>query len=93
MSKIVKEEIMLTTIDNPFDPFTQFQDWYTFDCGKRYDTYNYLDRVVNITKDMTKKEVDEAYDQGMKDIVFYNPELYRIVSKEVEVDETNDLFV
>ena len=76
MSKIVKEEIMLT-----------------FDCGKRYDTYNYLDRVVNITKDMTKKEVDEAYDQGMKDIVFYNPELYRIVSKEVEVDETNDLFV
>ena len=84
---------MLTTIDNPFDPFTQFQDWYTFDCGKRYDTYNYLDRVVNITKDMTKKEVDEAYDQGMKDIVFYNPELYRIVSKEVEVDETNDLFV
>ena len=93
MSKIVKEEIMLTTIDNPFDPFTQFQAWYTFDCGKRYDTYNYLDRVVNITKDMTKKEVDEAYDQGMKDIVFYNPELYRIVSKEVEVDETNDLFV
>ena len=93
MSKIVKEEIMLTTIDNPFDPFTQFQDWYTFDCGKRYDTYNYLDRVVNVTKDMTKKEVDEAYNQGMKDIVFYNPELYRIVSKEVEVDETNDLFV
>ena len=93
MSKILKEEIMLTTIDNPFDPFTQFQDWYTFDCGKRYDTYNYLDRVVNVTKDMTKKEVDEAYNQGMKDIVFYNPELYRIVSKEVEVDETNDLFV
>lgn len=92
MSKIVKEEIMLTTIDNPFDPFTQFQDWYTFDCGKRYDTYNYLDRVVNVTKDMTKKEVDEAYNQGMKDIVFYNPELYRLVSKEVEVDETNDLF-
>lgn len=93
MSKITKEEMMLTTIDNPFDPFTQFQDWYTFDCGKQYYTYNYLDRVVTITKQMTKKEVDEAYNKGMKEIVFYNPELYKLVTKQVEIDETNDLFV
>ena len=89
----VKNEMMITTVDNPFDPFTEFQDWYNYDCLKQYCTYNYLDRIVNITKEMSKKEVDEAYDLGMKQIVSYNPELYKLVFKEVQVDETNDLFV
>lgn len=89
----VKNEMMITTVDNPFDPFTEFQDWYNYDCLKQYFTYNYLDRIVNITKEMSKKEVDEAYDLGMKQIVSYNPELYKLVFKEVQVDETNDLFV
>ncbi len=92
MGKVKKLDMMLTTIDNPFDPFTQFQDWYTFDCGKRYGTYNYLDRIVTITKDMNQEQIDQAYNEAMKEIVAFNPELYKLVTKEVEY-EKDELFV
>ena len=84
MATITKKESMLTTIDNPFDPFTQFQDWYTFDCEKGYYSYNYLDRIVIITNNMNQQQIDQAYEKGMKDIVAFNPSLYKIVSKDVE---------
>lgn len=31
-------EVMLTTEDNPFDPFTQYDEWYAFDYEKGYHT-------------------------------------------------------
>lgn len=87
MAKIIKEEIMLTTKDNPYDPFTQFNDWYNFDCEKGYFSYNYLDRIVDVNNKMSPFEKEIAYDNGMKEIVKMNPDLYAIVSKNVEVDE------
>ena len=27
----------LTTFDNPFDPFEQFNSWFMFDCEKGYN--------------------------------------------------------
>ena len=36
---------MITTIDNPYNPFTQFDEWYAFDEGKGYCTSGYLARI------------------------------------------------
>ena len=36
----------LSTIDNPFNPATQFDDWYAFDVQKGYNTCALLNRVV-----------------------------------------------
>lgn len=41
-----KEDVMLTTIDNPFNPFTNFDDWFAFDLEKGYNTCSYLDRMT-----------------------------------------------
>ena len=30
-----QKEYMLTTVDNPYDPYTQFKFWYGFDMQKR----------------------------------------------------------
>lgn len=30
-------ECALTTIDNPYNPFTQFDDWFMFDIEHNYD--------------------------------------------------------
>ncbi len=33
---------MLTTVDNPFDPFEQFDEWFAFDEEKNNLVHNYL---------------------------------------------------
>ena len=35
-------EYRLTTIDNPFDPFTEFDQWILFDKDKGYDSSEYV---------------------------------------------------
>lgn len=32
---VSNKDYMLTTVDNPYDPFTQFKFWYGFDMQKR----------------------------------------------------------
>ena len=46
----------LTTIDNPFDPFEQFTQWFLFDVEKGYNTCGYLGRITRISDEMTEEE-------------------------------------
>ena len=39
-------ETMLTTIDNPFNPFEQFVEWYMYDQQKGYNTYSRIARLM-----------------------------------------------
>ena len=40
---------MLTTIDNPYDPFTEYDRWLEFDEEKGYFTNSYLQRKQSDT--------------------------------------------
>ena len=42
-------ECMLTTFDNPFNPFEQFVQWRLFDIEKGYYTCEYLARIAKCT--------------------------------------------
>lgn len=65
---------MLTTTDNPFDPFNDFQSWYMFDCEKGHNTSGRLARIANIDAEMSQKEVDDEMDRAMDLIVKYDLE-------------------
>ena len=39
-------EYMLTTVDNPFDPFTRFDEWLEYDTHMGYNTAAFLDRIA-----------------------------------------------
>jgi hypothetical protein len=64
---------MLTTIDNPYNPFTDFDEWNAFDILKGYHTLEYLARVVNTSEDLPTGIESMAIEQGIDDIVKLNP--------------------
>lgn len=65
----MSEDCMLTTIDNPYDPFEQFTLWLMFDKEQGYNTCEYLARVAELSEDMSEKERNEAIDKAMEFII------------------------
>ena len=70
----MEQQFMLTTFDNPFNPFVDFSSWYMFDCEKGHNTSSRLARIVNIDSEMTQKEIDEERERAMNLIVKYDLE-------------------
>ena len=68
----MESEYMLTTIDNPFNPFTNFDDWYAFDTSKGYNTCAYLDRICNSSENCTEEEENQAINEAIDEIVKMN---------------------
>ena len=77
------KDCMLTTFDNPYDPFDQFALWLMFDKEKGYNTCEYLARIVQLSDDLTEKEVDEETDRAIDEIIKYDPfNIYKKVTRE-----------
>ena len=84
----MSKECMLTTIDNPFDPFEQFTSWLMFDIEKGYNSCSYLARIVNLSDDMTQKEMDEEIDRAIDEIITLNPlGIYIKATRQAETDQ------
>ena len=66
------EEYMLTTSDNPFDPFTQFDEWYTFDVRHGYNTCAYLARVLVTSDELSEEDQELALDTAINAILELN---------------------
>ena len=66
------EQHLLTTIDNPYNPFVDFSSWYMFDCEKGHNTSARLARIANIDCEMTQKESDEETERAMNVIAKYD---------------------
>ena len=79
----MQNEFMLTTIDNPFDPFEQFTSWFLFDVEKGYNTCSRLARIANISDELSEKEVDEEIERAINEIIKYDfMNIYKKVKRE-----------
>ena len=63
---------MLTTLDNPFDPFTQWTDWQRFDEDNGYNSMNYLARIAILSPDLPLDDYNEAVEAAIDEIVELN---------------------
>ena len=66
---VSSNDCRLTTFDNPFDPFEQFTSWFLFDVSKGYNTCAYLDRIVNISDDMSEVEANMEKERAIDSII------------------------
>lgn len=73
---------MLTTIDNPFNPFTQFDSWYAFDTQSGYHTSAFLARVVRSSDELSEADQSLAIEQAIDEIIKENVSgIYRKVAE------------
>lgn len=87
-------ECMLSTVDNPYNPFEDFTLWLMFDKEKGYDCCEKVARIAQLSDDMSEKEINEETDRAIDEIIkndFMN--VYKKVrmqdsTQEEEIQET-----
>lgn len=78
-------KVMLTTIDNPFDPFEDFTSWYLFDTEKGYNSCSYLGRVSYTSDELSDAENEEEIERAIDEIIKYDfMNIYKKVTKETK---------
>lgn len=63
---------MLTTTDNPFDPFTDFDEWYAWDERAGYHTCSYLARIARTSDALSDADQDLAIERAIDEICEFN---------------------
>lgn len=63
---------MLTTIDNPYNPFDDFDNWYKFDMDHGYGTCSYLARIARTSDQLTDKENEQEIERAIDDIIKFD---------------------
>lgn len=63
---------MLSTIDNPFNPFENFDSWFLFDVEKGYNSCAYLARITKMSDEFTEDEEAEEIERAIDEIIKYD---------------------
>ena len=77
---------MLTTFDNPYDPFEQFTSWFLFDVEKGYDSCAYLGRIARTSDQLSEEENDLEVERAIDEIIKYD---FRNIYKKVTRQDAN----
>jgi hypothetical protein len=72
---------MLTTKDNPYNPWSQFDQWYTWDLTRGYDTLAYLGRIVVTSDELSAADQSLAIEQAIDEIITQNGNTYQKVAR------------
>jgi hypothetical protein len=74
---------MLTTVDNPFSPFTQWVEWYAYDVASGHHTCALLARIVVTSDELSYGDQVIATQDAIDEIVRENVSgLHRKILKE-----------
>ena len=78
---VTSEEMMLTTVDNPYDPFDEWDSWLAFDEQNGYFTCGLLDRMALTSNSLSDEENVLAINHAINDILDLFPTLYKVVKR------------
>ena len=78
-------EVFVTTTDNPYDYFDNFEEWYEFDRLKGYKTCDYVARLAKtssiLSDELNMKIIEDAVDEICKFNLTGN---YKKIEREVK---------
>ena len=77
----MRNEVFITTSDNPYDYFTQFDEWFAFDNQMGYHTCEYLARIVSLAPDLSDEQEQTEIENAIDSIIKWNGKLYKKVYK------------
>ena len=63
---------MLTTIDNPYNPWTNYDEWFAWDAQAGYHTPGYLARIVRSSDELSDEDQSLAIEQAIDEIIEEN---------------------
>lgn len=66
------KEYMLSTLDNPYNPFEQFASWLRYDKDFGYNCCERVARVAQVSDDMSELEIDLETERAIDEIVKYD---------------------
>jgi hypothetical protein len=76
-------QVMLSTTDNPYNPFTEFDQWYAFDTQVGHHTLALLGRVCITSDELSELDQSRAIDHAMDEIVAENASgMHLLVSED-----------
>lgn len=67
------DKYMLTTIDNPYNPFTHWDEWYAWDEAAGYHTSGLLARLTNTSHELSEVDQNLAISYAIDEIIRENP--------------------
>lgn len=84
------DNVMLTTVDNPWNPFTHFDEWFEYDEASGYHSTALLGRVAISSDELSEADQQLAYEEAIDEIVRENISgVHRKVYRENKIEIEN----
>jgi SAM-dependent MidA family methyltransferase len=79
----MSKRVNITTIDNPFDPFDDFRNWFLYDTEKGYYTSSKLARLANYEEDMSLVEEEAETERAIDRLIEIDPlNIYKKITRD-----------
>lgn len=62
-------ECMLSTKDNPYNPFENFDEWYRYDMDQGWNSSGRLARIAKLSDDMSDEEIEIETERAIDEII------------------------
>lgn len=73
--------LIATTVDNPYDPRTQYKQWFMFDFP-RYNTLARISKLVPNCSELSESFQEEAWDDAVRTYASFMPTLYKVLEAD-----------
>lgn len=81
-NKESENDFMLTTFDNPFNPFDEFEIWWKTDLLLGYDCCSLLAKEASISSIVSEEQNEIEIDRAMDEICRRYPTIFKKVTKQ-----------